>query len=348
MSSSESSQLSLAILDDWASVAEPHFQQIPDLDVHTYPTTLNPSKPSDLEQLKERLKPYAIISTMRERTPFPKSLLSSLPNLRLLLTTGTRNASLDLATRRRKRKQASIPTTPPPGFDSTTQHAWSLLLSLTSRIPTDNTRLHTQPSAWQSGLSVPLGGRTLGICGLGKLGTNMARIGALAFGMKVICWSSSLTQSKADEAAAGAGLGPGAFELVAKEDLFRRADVLSLHYVLSPRSRGLVGAQELALMKPSAIFVNTARGPLVDEQALLQVLEKGGIRGAALDVFWEEPLGPESPWRTTKWGEGGRSRVVLSPHMGYVNEGTMNRWYQEQAETVRKWIKGEEVGNRMA
>lgn len=176
----------------------------------------------------------------------------------------------------------------------------------------------------------------------------MARIGALAFGMKVICWSSSLTQSKADEAAAGAGLGPGAFELVAKEDLFRRADVLSLHYVLSPRSRGLVGAQELALMKPSAIFVNTARGPLVDEQALLQVLEKGGIRGAALDVFWEEPLGPESPWRTTKWGEGGRSRVVLSPHMGYVNEGTMNRWYQEQAETVRKWIKGEEVGNRMA
>lgn len=367
---SSSNKASIAILDDYASIASQHFDHITNLSVTTYTDTLNPRKEADLAQLITRLKPYPIISCMRERTPFPATLLNSLPNLRLLLTTGIRNASIDLATCRDRsitvagttgtrpstydsdgnpihdeKETANLP--PPPGYDSTTQHAWSLLLALTSRIAIDSPRLSTDTSAWQSGFSLALGGKTLAVCGLGKLGSNMARIGALGFGMKVICWSENLTQAKADEASAKAGLEKGTYEVVSKEELFERADVLSVHYVLSERSRGVVGAEELGLMKKGAVLVNTARGPLIDEGALLEVLEKGSIRGAALDVWWEEPLPRDSAWRTTKWGQEGRSEVVLSPHMGYVNEGTMNAWYKEQAEDVERWMKGEEPKTKL-
>ena len=382
-----SSTPSLAILDDYHSLAAPYFKSIPSLtDIASYPETLSPHDPSDFPKLVSRLKPYTIISTMRERTPFPANLLSELPNLKLLLTTGMRNASLELnATKEhgiivtgttgkgvpsRRLNQSNsggdgeVPK--PKGFDSTAQHTWSLILALTSRVAVDSLSLQGElrtplppPSSsdgnsitegqapWQSGFSVALAGKTLGIVGLGRLGAQVARTALLGLGMRVIAWSESLTQSKADAQAAEFGLGPGSFESVDREDVFRRADVVSVHYVLSARSVGIVGAKELGLMKSSAFLVNTARGPLVDEDALYESLVNGRIRGAGLDVFSQEPLPRESRWRTTAWRREGRGDVVLSPHMGYVEESNLRRWYEEQAENVERWIKGEEVFNQM-
>ncbi|KAF4550761.1 D-isomer specific 2-hydroxyacid dehydrogenase-like protein 5 [Elsinoe fawcettii] len=384
MATKASSQdVSIAILDDWANIATKHFSNIPNLKISSYPATLSPKDPSELKQLTEQLQSYTIISTMRERTPLPSSLLSQLPNLKMVLTTGVRNASIDLnhckshsiivagtkGTRPAFYDSAGNPihtspsisrpatpegtvekTTPlPPGYSSTTQHTLSLLLALTSRVTTDDAALKSSPSAWQSGLTIPLAGKTLGIVGLGKLGAQFARTCVLALGMKVVAWSSSLTQEKADATTTELGLEDGSIRAVSKEELFAQADVVSVHYVLSDRSRGLIGKDELRRMKRSAVLVNTARGPIIDEEALLDVLDRGGIRGAALDVFWNrEPLEGNSRWRTTKWGENGRARVVLSPHMGYVNESTMEGWYAEQAADVERWMKGEEVGFRIA
>lgn len=332
---SSTSGQSIAILDDYGDIASKHFSNIPNLKVDSFPDTLNPASEDGLQALVERLKPYTIISTMRERTPFPSALQSELPNLKLLLTTGVRNASLDIpfATSRNtiiagtagakpghpdhSPKASETQAPPPPGYDSTTQHTWALILSICSRIPHDNAALRSDPHIWQSGFSMALGGKTLGLCGLGKLGANAARIGAQAFGMNVIAWSENLTQEKADDAAEGAGLPRGTFKAVSKAELFQNADVLSLHYVLSPRSRGIVNREELAMMKPTAVLINSSRGPLIDESALLEALERGQIRGAALDVWWQEPLPADSPWRAYK----GKSDLVMSPHMGYVNEG---------------------------
>ena len=176
----------------------------------------------------------------------------------------------------------------------------------------------------------------------------MARIAWLSFAMRVLAWSSSLTQEKADEKAKSLGLPAGAVQVVgSKEEAIERADVLSLHYVLSPRSRGIIGKAELEKMKSTAVLINTSRGPLADEAALLEALKKGKIRGAALDVFETEPLPQDSEWRTVKWGEEGRSEVVLSPHMGYGEEGTMDAWYNEQANILGKWLNGEEVGPKL-
>lgn len=323
---------SIAVLDDYGGIAHKHFSEIQGLTVNSFSETLNPGSQDGLEALAKRLQPYSIVSTMRERTPFPAELQKQLPNLKLLLTTGMRNASLDIANATEQgiivagtkgakpghpdhSKTAHLP--PPPGYDSTTQHTWALLLSLCGRIPQDDAALRSDKNAWQSGFSMALGGKTLGCLGLGKLGSNAARIGAQAFGMNVIAWSENLTQEKADSAAQAAGLPKGTFRAVSKEELFREADVLSVHYVLSDRSRGIVGSNELAMMKPTSVLVNTSRGPLIDELALLSALEQGLIRGAALDVWWQEPLPADSPWRKYN----GKAELVMSPHMGYVNEG---------------------------
>jgi len=206
---------------------------------------------------------------------------------------------------------------------------------------------------WQTGLATGLAGKTLGLVGLGRLGLNVARIGKLGFGMNIVAWSSSLTQDTADKQAKDAGLptededGNKTFKVVTKEDLFRTADLVSVHYVLSDRSRGIVSRKELELMKPSALFVNTSRGPLVDEADLLKVLKDGKIRGAALDVFNIEPLPEDSEWRTTEWGQDGKSEVLLSPHMGYVEEVTMHNWYDEMAEIVERWVEKKDLLNRL-
>ena len=182
--------------------------------------------------------------------------------------------------------------------------------------------------------------------GLGRLGARVAKIGT-AFGMHVVAWSASLTQESADAQAQAAGLSAGTFRAVSKEELFRTADVVSLHLVLGERSRGVVGEAELRAMKRSAVLVNTARAGLVDEEALLGAMREGAIAGVGLDVWWEEPVGERSVWRTERWGEDGKSVLVGTPHMGYVEEGIMKRWYAEQAENVERWIRGEEVRNRI-
>ena len=348
---------SLAILDDYADIASKHFRHIPNLTVDSYPETLNPKTPSGLEALVQRLEPYDAVSTMRERTPFPAELLQRLPKLKLLLTTSVRNASIDLDCAKEKgvivtgTKGSQPPNPeqwddlpPEPQWTSVNQHTWALLLSLCSRLPKDDAALKSAPAAWQSGLIVPLGGKTLGLVGLGKLGALMARTAVLGFGMKVLAWSENLTQEKADAQAEQHGCKAGEWKAVGKEDLFKQSDVVSVHYVLSPRSRGVVGRTELGMMKRSGILINTSRGPLVDEAGLIQVLKEGKIRGAALDVFDQEPLPVDSEWRHSgEW----KSEVVLSPHMGYVNAGTMERWYQEQGEIVESWMKGDDAANQM-
>ncbi|MCJ1372768.1 hypothetical protein MMC20_003993 [Loxospora ochrophaea] len=351
-----SSPTPLAILDDYASIAPSHFTSIlPSnrISLTTFPTTL---PPTDHAALTARLHPFTIISTMRERTPFPAAVLSSLPNLKLLLTTGPRNAAIDLpaataagiivtGTLGGGRSDGSSAQKRPRGYDATAEHTWALILGVTKSIARDDAVVKS--GGWQSGLSMGLRGKKLGIVGLGRLGGSVARIGVLGFGMEVMAWSENLTAEKAAEVAEKNGLGREQIRAVGKEELFGTADVVSVHYVLSERSVGMVGEKELRGMKSGAVFVNTSRGPLVDEGALLAVLKEGRVKGAGLDVFNREPLEQESEWRSERWGEEGRSEVVLSPHMGYVEENTMRNWYDEQVENVERWLDGKEVLNRL-
>ena len=221
------------------------------------------------------------------------------------------------------------------------QHTWALILALLSNVPRDH---ETIPSgAWNHHLPICtfLGGLTLGLVGLGNLGSGTARIGVVAFGMKVVAWSENLTQEKADAAAAGVGLPKGTYRAVSKEEVFRASDVLSVQYVLSDRSRGVVGAEDLGRMKTSSFLINTSRGPLVDEKALLETLDQGRIKGAALDVFDIEPLPLDSPWRTTQWGEHGRSQVVFTPHTGYVYEASIEAMWEMTRTQLEMIAKGD-------
>ncbi|PGH34509.1 glycerate dehydrogenase [[Emmonsia] crescens] len=347
--------LNLAILDDYQNIAPAKFSHLkPHLTTITsFPETLHPKhNHADKVALISRLRPYQIISTMRERTPFPAELISSLPNLKYLLTTGTRNRSIDLQACAQRgilvTGTTGLRTGPVslPSPSSTTEHTWALILGLARNIARDDAAVKS--GGWQGSFAMGLAGKTLGILGLGSLGTATAKIGALAFGMRVIAWSSNLTQDMADEKASAFGLPAGTFEVTSsKLALFREADVLSVHYVLSERSLGIVREEELGVMKPTALLVNTSRGPLIQEKALLKTLKEGRIRGAALDVFDLEPLPRDSEWRSTRWGMEGRSEVLLSPHMGYAEEGIMNIWYEEQAENLERWLNGKEVENKL-
>jgi len=338
--------MKLAILDDYASIAPTAFSYLSDITTDTFPETLDARTTDGAAALVERLKPYPIISTMRERTIFSRETLSQLPNLKLLLTTGPRNASIDVAAC----KELGITlcgTGPKPnavkGYDATNEQTWALILGLAKGVARDDYTVKHE-DGWQNGLGMGLAGKTLGLLGLGKLGAQAAFTGKLGFGMNVVAWSASLTQEKADQIAEERGLIKGSFKVMgSKKELFEQADVLSVHYVLSERSRGIVGKEELGAMKKSAIVVNTSRGPLIDEDALVGLLEKGAIRGAALDVFETEPLPKDSPWRRKDWGTNGKSQVLISPHMGYAEEETMRSWYVQQAENVERWMKGEEV-----
>ncbi|KAB8304724.1 hypothetical protein EYC80_004081 [Monilinia laxa] len=215
---------------------------------------------------------------------------------------------------------------PKRGPDSTTQHTIALILGIARNVAWDDKVV--KEGGWQTTLATGLSEKTLGTVGLGKLGTSVAKIMHLAFGMKIIAWSSNLTQEAADQQARDNGLatededGEKIFRVVSKEELFSTADVVSVHLVLGDRSRGIIGEKDLDLMKKTALFVNTSRGPLVQQDALLSALQKGKIRGAALDVFDLEPLPEDSQWRSIKWGEEGRSQVLLSPHMGYGEEAS--------------------------
>lgn len=291
---------------------------------------------------------------MRERTPFPGELARRLPRLQLLLTTGARNASLDLDAF----KERGVPVCGTGGEarsvgpDSTTQHCVALILAIARGLAQDDAAVKS--GQWQTSFATGLAGKTLGLLGLGRLGTSVAYIMHAAFGMGIIAWSTNLTQDKADGQARHVGLpartpeGLPTFEAVSRDELFSRADVLSVHLVLSARSRGLVNAQDLARMKPSSYFVNTSRGPLVVEEDLIRTLEAGNIRGAAIDVFDLEPLPADSPWRSTQWGKGGRSQVLVTPHMGYMEEGNVRSWYAQQVENIKRWAAGEALKTVLA
>jgi lactate dehydrogenase-like 2-hydroxyacid dehydrogenase len=350
---------SLAVLDDYLNTAKPAFKSLASrVDVVYYPETLQATDPRDQELLIERLKPFTMVSTMRERTKLPAEVLRALPKLKLILTTGLKNASIDMAACKelqisvagasgKGRSDSALSGGPAPNsLDSTMQHTWALILGLCRNIARDDATVKS--GSWQSVSAVGLKGKTLALLGLGKLGGMTANVAVHGFGMKVAAWSQNLTQEKADEQAKLYGLPSGTFEAVgSKEDLLRKADVLTIHYVLSERSTNIIGAEELNMMKPTAIIINTSRGPLINEGALLDALQKGRIRGAALDVYEVEPLPLDSPWRTTKWGTGGRSEVLLSPHMGYAEEDVMRRWYEECAENVERYLDGKELMNSL-
>jgi phosphoglycerate dehydrogenase-like enzyme len=376
-----SGPVKLAILDDYHNIAAQHFSDIKSskLAITTFNNTLPAySHPhttdADRKALVDRLKPFSILSTMRERTPFPGDLLRQLPNLKVIFATGTQFETFDLKTA----KVLGIRVVAAPGKGRTdgkgsglsprtkidikkggghptTQHAWALILALARNVAVDDAVVKGKgvSPGWQTQLAIGMQGKTLGLVGFGRIAALVARVGLLAWGMKIICWSANLTQEKADKLAEDVGLPPDGggivdegektFEVVRKEDLFKTADVVTLHYVLSARSRDIIGAQELAWMKPTGLLINTSRGPLIEESALLDTLRNGRIRGAALDVFDIEPLPEDSPWRSEDWDVEGKSRVLLTPHMGYVEEGTLRTWYEETAENVERYIEGKEL-----
>jgi lactate dehydrogenase-like 2-hydroxyacid dehydrogenase len=370
-----STPIKLAVLDDYHNIALQHFAHIDrsKLDIKVFTDTLPQSTDADRAALVERLKPFSVLSTMRERTAFTGEILRQLPNLKVILATGGKFESWDMnvikelgikvcaapGKGRTDGNGSSQSTRTLPvskgGGHPTTQHVWALVLALARNVAADDAVVKGKgvQAGWQTELAIGLPGKTLGLVGLGRIGSHVARVGVLAFGMKIACWSTNLTQEKADKLAEEAGLpatGGGmasdsekTFKVVSKEELFRTADVITVHYVLSDRSKGVVGTQELQWMKPSSILINTSRGPLVNEAALLDTLCHGRIRGAALDVFDIEPLPADSPWRIENWDVKGKSRVLFTPHMGYVEEGTMQTWYEETAENVERLIDEKEL-----
>ncbi len=268
------------------------------------------------------LKDYAIVVAMRERTAFPRAVIEALPNLKLLITTGMRNASID--TEAAKARGVTVCGT--GSFGSPTSGiAIGLMLELTRHIGYENARLHAG-ATWQSTIGPDLEGMTLGILGLGKLGARTAAI-AKAFGMKVIAWSQNLTAERCQEVGVGH---------VGKDDLFRQSDFITIHNVLSARSRGMVGAKEFGLMKPSAFLINTSRGPIVDEAAMLAALRDKKIAGAGLDVFDTEPLPLDHPLRKM-------DNVVLTPHLGYVSEQNYKHYFAGVVEDIRGFLDGKPV-----
>jgi phosphoglycerate dehydrogenase-like enzyme len=275
------------------------------------------------EEIARALKGFDMVVLMRERTAFPRRLIEALPDLRLLISTGKRNWMLDVeAANERGIVTCSTETTGNP----TTSIAIALMLELTRRIGYESERLKNG-ALWQSTLGVDIEGKTLGLIGLGRLGAKVATIGQ-ALGMKVIAWSQNLTAERC--ASAGVELSPS------KEALLAEADIVSLHVVLSPRTRGLIGPEEFALMKPSAYLINTARGPIVDEAALIAALRDKRIAGAGLDVYDIEPLPGDHPLRAL-------DNVVLSPHLGYVTAENFRTCYTGVVEDIRAFLDGKPI-----
>ncbi len=273
------------------------------------------------DDLVHRLRPYEIIVAMRERTPFPRSLIERLPNLKLLITTGMRNASFDMdAAADHGVTVCGTGGLPYP----TAELTWGLILALVRKLPTEDAA--TRAGHWQVTMGEGLSGKTLGVIGLGRLGSQVATIGA-AFGMHLLAWSQNLTAERAAEFDA---------TLVSKEELLSSSDIVTIHLVLSDRTRGLIGRDELALMKPSAYLVNTSRGPIVDEAALVDALRSGAIAGAGLDVFDTEPLPRDHPLRTLP-------NTVLTPHMGYVTTETYRVFYGDAVENIKAFLAGSPI-----
>lgn len=311
--------INVAILDDYQGVALSMADWTslgPDAGVHAFRDHLSEERP-----LARRLEPFEAVVAMRERTPFPKPLLVQLPRLRLLVTTGMRNPTIDLEAATR----LGITVCGTDGLPyPTAELTWGLILAWVRRIPQEDQA--TRRGGWQTTMGLGLHGKVLGVIGLGRLGSQVALIGR-AFGMSVLAWSQNLTAQRAAECGA---------TLVSRESLLAQADIATIHLQLSERTRGLLGARELGLMKPTALLVNTSRGPIVDERSLIGALERRAIAGAALDVFDEEPLPPDHPLRRL-------DNTVITPHLGYVTHETYQVFYRDAVEDVRGFMDGDPV-----
>lgn len=311
--------MKVAVLDDYQSVAESmaDWSQLPPgAEVVFFSDHL-----TDETALAERLSGFEVVMGMRERTPFPRSLLERLPNLRLLVTTGRRNAAFDIAAA--TELGVAVCGTDGAG-EGPTELTWGLIIALLRQIPLEDRR--SREGRWGTTVGVGLKGKTIGLLGLGHIGGLVARV-ANAFEMKVIAWSQNLTAGRAQECGA---------TLVNKDALFRDSDIVSIHVVLSQRTRGLVGAGELALMKPTAYLVNISRGPIVDEAALVDVLQRKAIAGAALDTFDVEPLPRNHPLLRLE-------NTLICPHLGYVTDDSYRAMYAGVVEDIRAFASGEPV-----
>lgn len=309
----------IAVIDDWQDVA----RDVVDWSVldSLGEVAFEHDYPADNATLAERLGRYQVICVMRERTRFDEDLLKRLPNLKLLVTGGMRNAALDMQAAAKLGIKVC-------GTDSYKHAApeltWALIMAATRNLVNEANSLRA--GRWQQGLGADLHGKTLGILGLGSIGQRVAQFGQV-FGMQVIAWSENLTAERA---------GQVGVTYVSKQELFEQADVLSVHLVLSERSRGLVDAQALGWMKPTALLVNTARGPIVDEAALIKALQKQQIAGAALDVFEQEPLPAMHPFRTL-------DNVLATPHVGYVSRQNYEQFFSQMIEDIQAWTAGNPI-----
>jgi phosphoglycerate dehydrogenase-like enzyme len=309
----------IAILDDYQQVAMKlaDWSSLPEgTDILAFKQHF-----SAVSELGSKLKGFDVVVAMRERTAFASATLELLPDLRLLVTTGMRNASIDLVAATRL---GVLVCGTRGGGPSTAELAWGLILSLLRHIPQELESVKT--GGWQTTVGTDLKGKTLGLLGLGNLGSHMAGIGN-AFGMRVIAWSQNLTSDKARQFGGS---------LVTKDELFSQSDIVSIHLQLSERTRGLVGAHELGLMKPTAYLINTSRGPIVDEAALMQTLRSHAIAGAGIDVYDPEPLSSDHPLR-------GLDNAVTTPHLGYVTRETYEVFYGDAVEDILAFSRGKPV-----
>ncbi|MEU7371059.1 D-2-hydroxyacid dehydrogenase family protein [Streptomyces hygroscopicus] len=275
------------------------------------------------DAVAEAIGDCEIVVIMRERTPFPASLFARLPRLRLLVTTGMRNASVDLAAAARHGVTVcgTASSSQPPA-----ELTWALILGLARHVVPESTALRNG-GPWQSTVGTDLHGRRLGLLGLGRIGAQVARVGR-AFGMEVAAWSENLTAERAE----AEGVRPAG----SKEELLETSDIVSVHLVLGDRTRGLLGARELRRMRPTAFLVNTSRAAIVDQAALAEALREGWIAGAGVDVFEREPLPPGDPFRTLP-------NLLATPHLGYVTRGNYERFYRDVVEDIRAYLAGEPV-----
>jgi phosphoglycerate dehydrogenase-like enzyme len=304
----------VAILDDYQSVALTSADWSP-VSARAEITVFS-DHVFDPDELVERLAPFDAIMVMRERTPLPRSIIERLPRLGLIASTGPANASIDMDAA----AEAGIHVVHTSGtVASTVELTWALILGASRHLVAE--RQAVADGRWQSTVGRELDRRVLGVLGLGRIGGRIARIGA-AFGMDVVAWSTNLTADAAQEAGA---------RYLPRDEFFATADVITIHLKLSERSRGLIGAAELAAMKPSALLVNTSRGPIVDEGALIDALRSGTIAGAALDVFDTEPLPADHPLRTLP-------NVLATPHIGYVADRPYGLFFRDAAAGIAEWL----------
>jgi phosphoglycerate dehydrogenase-like enzyme len=309
----------LAVLDDWEGVAEDLIdwpKALPEATISFFTDHL-----ADPRELVQRLEPFDIVMVMRERTRLPAQMLWALPRLRLLVTTGMRNRVIDLDAAR----EAGVTVCGTQGLQwAAPELTWGLILAVARQIPRADVSMHA--GRWEPSVGMDLHGSVLGLVGLGKLGGQVATVGR-AFGMELVAWSPHLTEERA--AAHGA-------RLVDKQDLFATADVVSIHMILAASTRGLVGATEIDAMKPTAILVNTSRGPLVDEAALIGALHAGRIAGAGIDVYDQEPLPADHTLRSTPG-------LVMTPHLGYVTRDTFDAFYHDAVGDIRAFLDGNPI-----